>query len=73
MADRENELKNKAMAEWAKCPELSPRMSQGKGLKGMVGKKFLENSHGSQGWKGWGVGREKVPRRRNMWSGDTRK
>lgn len=30
MADRENELKNKAMEEWAKCPELSARKGPAK-------------------------------------------
>lgn len=30
MADREDELKNKAMEEWAKCPELCLRKGPAK-------------------------------------------
>lgn len=45
------------------------RPCQGKELTGRVRKNFLENSHGGQGWREG----EKVPRRRNKWSGDTKK
>lgn len=58
MADRENELQNKAMKGWARHPALSEeRTCQGKERAGIAGENFLENYHGNRGW-----GEREVPR-----------